>query len=128
MNVRRSAPAVALATAVACFVSPASATREIVVPSRVQVVATEFQLALSRRTIKSGRAVVELVNYGEDDHDLRMLRLARGAKMLKIRTVLPGDDAQLRATLAPGKFVLWCSIADHRKLGMEARLTVTKRT
>ncbi len=127
MSLRRSAAALALAGALAFVATPASATWERVVPARVQVAASEFEFTLSRRTIKSGPAIVELVNYGEDDHDLLLRRSARGAKTLRLRTVHPGDDASLRASLAPGTFVLWCSIADHRKLGMEARLTVTKR-
>lgn len=126
----RGAPAGALAAVAALgfLAAPASAIREVVVPARVQVVADEFSFQLSRRTIKSGPAIIELVNYGEDDHDLRMRRSARGAKTLQLRTVLPGQDARLRPTLAPGKFVLWCSIADHRKLGMQAFLTVSKRS
>ena len=127
MTVRRAAGVVALVATAACVATPALAKRSVVVPARVQVVATEFELGLSRRTIRSGLAIVELVNYGEDDHDLHLRRIARGAKTLKIPTVLPGDDARLRASLAPGRFVLWCSIADHRKLGMETRLTVSKR-
>jgi hypothetical protein len=96
-------------------------------PARVQVVAEEYSFALSRRTITSGRAVLELTNFGEDPHDLRLRRLARGAPMLKLREVEPGQQAELRARLAPGRFVLWCSLADHRARGMEARLTVVKR-
>ena len=126
MKRRRAAAALALTAALVLAVAPAWGRRDVVVPARVQVVATEFEFALSRRAIKAGPAIVELVNYGEDDHDLRMRRLARGAKTLKLRTVLPGDDARLRATLAPGHFVLWCSLGNHRELGMETRLTVKK--
>ena len=43
-------------------------------PARVQVVAQEFAFSLSRRTIKTGDAIVELVNQGQDAHDLRMKR------------------------------------------------------
>jgi uncharacterized cupredoxin-like copper-binding protein len=46
---------------------------------------------------------------------------------LTIADVGPSRQAQLRARLAPGRFVLWCSIGDHRERGMEARLTVNKR-
>jgi hypothetical protein len=95
-------------------------------PARVQVVAEEFTLTLSRRTLKTGPAIVELANFGEDPHDLKLRRQARGAPTLTIPEVGPARQAQLRARLAPGRFVLWCSIADHRQLGMEARLTVRR--
>jgi hypothetical protein len=95
-------------------------------PARVQIVAREFSLALSRRTIAAGPAVLELANFGEDPHDLKLRRQAAGARTLTIPEVGPARQRQLRARLAPGRFVLWCSIADHRELGMEARLTVRR--
>ena len=91
-------------------------------PARVQVVADEYSFTLSRRTIKAGPAIIELANFGEDPHDLRMRRMAKGAPTLKIDTVPPGEQGYLRAKLAPGRFLLWCSIDDHREHGMHAIL------
>jgi hypothetical protein len=107
------------------LVAPAPAARQPA-PARVQVVADEFTLALSRRTLEAGPAIVELANFGEDPHDLKLRRRARGAPTLRIPEVEPGHQAQLRARLAPGRFVLWCSVADHRQRGMRARLTVRR--
>jgi hypothetical protein len=97
-------------------------------PARVQAVAEEFSLTLSRRTIEAGPAIVELANFGEDLHDLKLRRRAPGAPTLTIAEVGPSRQAQLRARLAAGRFVLWCSIADHRQRGMQAHLTVKRRT
>ena len=120
--------AVVLACGLALVLAASASGRERVrIPARVQVSASEFQLTLSRRTIKAGPAIIELVNFGEDPHDLYLRRRARGARTLKIAETLPAKIRQLRATLSPGRFDLWCSIADHRKRGMEARLTVVKR-
>jgi hypothetical protein len=115
-----------LAAVLAAFlVAPAPAARQPA-PARVQVVADEFGLALSRRTLTTGPAIVELANFGEDPHDLKLRRQARGAPTLSIPEVEPGRQARLRARLAPGRFVLWCSVADHRQRGMSARLTVRR--
>lgn len=95
-------------------------------PARVQAAAEEFRLTLSRSTIRSGPAVVELVNFGEDEHDLRLRRLG-GTRTYGIRAVPPGGLGSLDARLAPGRFTLWCSIADHARRGMTARLTVRAR-
>ena len=115
-----------LATALlGVVVAPATAARKPA-PARVQVVAEEFSLTLSRQTIKAGPAIIELANFGEDPHDLKLRRLARGAPILMIREVAPARQVQLRVRLAPGRFVLWCSIADHRQRGMEARLRVRR--
>ncbi len=75
------------------------------------------------QSIRSGPAIVELVNYGEDEHDLRLRRIG-GTRTYRVGTVRPGGVARLETRLAPGRFVLWCSLADHRSRGMTARLTV----
>ena len=96
-------------------------------PSRVQVTAKEFFLALSRRSIASGPAIVELVNFGEDAHDLRLQRIG-GTRVYRTPVVQPGDYFDLEVTLAPGRYRLWCGIANHRALGMTAARTVRAPT
>lgn len=95
-------------------------------PARVQVVATEFQYELSRASVKSGRVIIQLVNYGEDPHDLYVKRIAENAKTFKTADVLPEKYTDLNLRLGPGRYQLWCSIADHRARGMRATLTVKK--
>ena len=114
-------PAVAIAL-VASFVPPAPAAMRP--PARAQVSADEFTLALSRSSIRSGPAIVELVNYGEDEHDLA-LRRAGGTRTYRIGIVQPGKTGALEKRLLPGRFTLWCTLADHRARGMRATLRVT---
>ena len=96
-------------------------------PRASQVSAVEFRLTLSRTTIRAGAAVVELVNYGEDDHDLLLRRTGSRAPALRIRTVPPGAARSREARLRPGRYALWCSLGDHRARGMTARLVVRAR-
>jgi hypothetical protein len=93
-------------------------------PARVQASADEFSLALSRQSIRSGSAIVQLVNYGEDDHDLALRRIAPGARTYRIGIVHPGRTGELSARLRPGRYRLWCTLADHRARGMTATLLV----
>ena len=93
-------------------------------PSRLQVTAKEYVYVLSRHAVKAGPAIVELVNFGEDPHDLHMQRLG-GGRVWKTPDVLPGDRYDLTVTLVKGRYRLWCAIADHRERGMTATLTVT---
>ena len=81
-------------------------------PARVQVLAQEFSFTLSRLTLAAAPAIVELVNRGEDAHDLRMQ---------------PGAHADREYNLLPGAYVLWCAVADHRQRGMTAKLVVRRR-
>ena len=93
-------------------------------PARVQVGADEFSFALSRQSVRSGPAIVQLVNYGEDEHDLALRRRAAGARTFRLRTTRPGGVRNLELRLAPGRYTLWCTLADHRALGMRATLVV----
>ncbi len=114
------------AATVAAAVLLAGAASATVNPARVQVSAQEFSYSLSRRTVVAGPAIVELVNFGQDPHDLRMERMD-GGRLWKTPLVFPGAYYDLNATLVPGRYRLWCSIANHRQLGMQAVLTVVAR-
>jgi len=92
-------------------------------PARVQVVAKEYSFGLSRLQVKHGAAVLELANFGQDPHDLRLQRV--GARHIAgLGVVAPGARAELSVNLAPGRYSLWCSVANHRQLGMRATLVV----
>jgi hypothetical protein len=92
-------------------------------PARALVSADEFTLTLSRPSIRRGPAIIQLVNGGEDDHDLA-LRRAGGSRTYRIGIVHPGAIGELDAPLRPGLFTLWCTLADHRGRGMRATLRV----
>ena len=94
-------------------------------PARVQVVAREYSLAPSRRLLKAGATIVELANFGEDPHDLRLQRIG-GTKVYGVPVQQPGHVADLSVKLAPGTYRLWCSLADHRARGMRATLVVRR--
>ncbi len=115
--IRSGAAALALAAAVAL---PALAGTH---PSRLQVSAREFNFALSKQSIRPGRTILELVNYGEDSHDLRLRRIG-GKRVYRLAETKPGNRSELDFRVAPGRYRLWCSIADHRQRGMSAVLTV----
>ena len=99
------------------------ATARSPLPSRMQASADEFTLAVSRSSIRSGPAIIELVNYGEDDHDLALRRVG-GTRTYRIGVVNPGRTGTLEARLRPGRFTHWCTLADHRSRGMQATLRV----
>ncbi len=101
---------------------PASAAAPI---SRVQVVAREFSLSLSRPSVKAGPAIVELANFGQDAHDLRLERVG-GTRVYGTRVVQPGAVYDLSLRLLPGRYRLWCSLGNHRALGMVATLVVKR--
>lgn len=120
------AAAAALA-ALALLLSAAAPAPAKTFPTRVQVTAKEFYYTLSGltgRSVKAGPAIIEFVNYGEDPHDMRVERVG-GTRVYGTPVLQPGSYYDLSVKLLPGKYELWCSIANHRQLGMEATLIVT---
>ena len=95
-------------------------------PGRVQVAADEFSLTLSRPWLRAGPAIVQLVDYGEDEHDLALRRQAVGARTFRIRATRPGGRRELELRLLPGRYSLWCTLAGHRASGMRATLLVRR--
>jgi plastocyanin len=92
---------------------------------RVQVVADEYGFSLSRVHVRAGTAIVELANFGQDPHDLRVQRV--GARHVAgTKVVASGERAELTVRLAPGRYSFWCSLADHRARGMRAIVTVAR--
>jgi hypothetical protein len=95
------------------------------VPARLGVSAQEFHLVLSRQSVKSGRVVIELDNTGQDMHDLRLRRIG-GKRTYVLPETKPGARYVREVALLPGRYRLWCSVADHAQLGMRAVLRVRR--
>jgi plastocyanin len=99
----------------------------IAAPARLQVTAQEYSLTLSRPSVKAGLAIVELANYGQDTHDLRVRQLGvKSPRTFGVAALAPGDTGDVQRKLVAGRYALWCSIADHRARGMRATLVVKK--
>jgi len=92
--------------------------------ARLQVSAREWLLRLSRPSIVAGLATIELVNAGEDGHDLHLRPADGGADLLAIDETQPGGVADRDVTLAAGRYTLYCSLPGHEAAGMRATLTV----
>ena len=76
-------------------------------PARVQVVAQEFRYSLSRTKVRSGRVIVELVNRGQDTHDLDIAPRGRDARLpLPGRPAGPGRRPRAEARPGPVQAVV----------------------
>ena len=63
---------------------------------------------------------------GEDPHDLWIHRLG-GIRYRTVGELGPGEQGEIELHLRRGsRYEMWCSIADHRDLGMEATLRVRR--
>jgi plastocyanin len=113
----------ALAVVAACaLAAPAGARQNQRVT--LQVAAREYSFVLSSDSIQEGRNTIELVNFGQDPHNLV---LRRGSKEVTSVLVPSGQRAQFQVTLKGGRYELYCSLLDHQALGMDTTLLVKKK-
>jgi hypothetical protein len=122
---RRLACGLATALAAALLASPAPGASG---PARLLVAGDEWDITLSRAKIARGRAQIEFMNRGEDDHDLRLRRISgsgsTGNPVARWAMTKPGELSSLSLRLRTGRYRLWCSLPGHRGLGMRATLRV----
>jgi uncharacterized cupredoxin-like copper-binding protein len=91
----------------------------------VSVAAREWSLTLSRPVVGAGNVTVELQNAGEDPHNLVVSPDDSSHDPLGIWEELPpGEHVRQSLPLAPGRYLLWCSLEGHEAAGMSVRLRV----
>ncbi len=96
-------------------------------PSRLLVTAREYGFTLSRPKVDAGASIIQLYNYGEDPHDMKMQRVG-GRTISELGEVEPGDTGRLDLKLRrKSTYTLWCSIPGHVELGMTATLKTSAK-
>jgi plastocyanin len=87
----------------------------------VQVVAKEFEFAVSPAQAKAGSVTFAVKNDGHAPHDFRI----RGEGLEQQTAMLQsGDTTQFTVELAPGTYGYQCTVGGHEQLGMKGTLTV----
>jgi plastocyanin len=95
-------------------------------PAAAQTVtATEadFDITLDQDALAAGDYEITVVNNGRAGHDLVVEQ--DGEDIAGTETIPPGGSATLTVTLAAGEYVFYCSIANHRTMGMELTVQVS---
>jgi plastocyanin len=75
--------------------------------------------------LQAGSDTIELINTGEDAHDLHLESLATHSTVLEVTPTASGGHARASAVLEAGEYRLYCSLANHAEEGMDKRLVVT---
>ncbi len=89
------------------------------------VTATEGEMfiELSEDSFSAGSYTFEVVNDGSATHDFVVER--DGADVAATESISPGSSTTLTVDLEPGEYVFYCSIGNHREMGMEVTVMVT---
>jgi plastocyanin len=82
----------------------------------------EMYIDLSEDAFTPGSYTIEVVNEGKATHDLVVER--DGEDVAATENIGPGESATLTVTLEEGDYVFYCSIGNHRAMGMATTVTV----
>ena len=93
-------------------------------PGGTTLTVTEWEYAINfvAFTIAPGTYTVEVVNHGKMSHNLNIK--GPGVDNWWSPTVSPGATTRLPVTLRQGTYELWCSIDNHKALGMDNHIQV----
>jgi hypothetical protein len=107
---------------------PTFAPEDLSNPHFLGAQAYEFGFTATKPSFElaAGVDTIELINVGQDAHDLHLESLSGGDQVLAIPETASRGNARASAILAAGEYRLYCSLDDHVSAhGMERRLLVT---
>lgn len=83
----------------------------------------DFSYELPQDTFSAGTYEITVTNRGNATHDLIVER--DGADVEGSDQIGPGESSTFEVTLEEGDYVFYCSVGNHRQMGMEVPVTVT---
>jgi uncharacterized cupredoxin-like copper-binding protein len=110
-------------TAEATPAEPAPGSAEAPQSQTVTATEGEMYIELSQDEFGAGSYTFEVVNEGSATHDFVIER--DGNDVAATDSIAPGDSTTLTYDLEPGEYVFYCSVGNHRSMGMEVTVTVT---
>lgn len=91
----------------------------------LHAVATEFAIEVAPSSAAAGEIDITLDNAGAVFHNLEVEDAAGEVMSSFLLEADPGVEAKGVVDLAPGTYVLFCSVPGHREAGMETSLIVS---
>ena len=82
----------------------------------------DFSISIGTSTLKAGPYLIKVENQGNATHDLIVEK--SGNRVAGTDPISPGSSGSLSVTLQPGNYVFYCSIGNHRAMGMETTIHV----
>jgi len=89
----------------------------------MNVTATEMAFQLDSDDVPAGEWTITLTNAGRMTHDLVVEQ--DGEDIARTDQIDRDGSTTLTVTLTPGRYVFYCSVGNHRAMGMAVDVTVT---
>lgn len=90
----------------------------------IPLIEKEFLLQPKELTLPAGEIAFLVKNQGAIEHNL-VLDGPGGKTVARLDSIEPGQDRRFAAKLAPGVYILYCSLPGHREAGMAGTVRVT---
>jgi plastocyanin len=89
----------------------------------LEVSSVDFSYELTEDTFAPGTYEITLTNEGDSTHDLVVER--DGEDVAASEQIGPGESSTFEVTLEEGDYVFYCSVGNHRSMGMEVPVQVS---
>jgi plastocyanin len=89
----------------------------------IEVSSVDFSFELPEDAFAAGTYEITLTNNGDSTHDLVVER--DGEDVAQSEQIGPGESSTFEVTLEEGEYVFYCSVGNHRSMGMEVPVEVT---
>lgn len=89
-------------------------------PSEVNVVLTEWGIAIESASVKTGMINFNVLNSGALEHNF----IVEGIEP-RVDMIFALEEDVLSLTLEPGTYLIMCDLPGHREAGMELEFVVT---
>ena len=103
--------------------SPASSEAPDEAGGTLTVTGVDFGYELDGTELAAGEYEIEFVNEGDASHNVVIEQ--DGEDVAESEVIGSGDTSSFTVTLEPGEYVFYCSVGNHRSMGMEVEVTVT---
>ena len=111
----------AVASLVAC--SAPSASNTAPADADLTINLADFMIDPSDVEVDGPMVTIEVTSDGPTPHNLTV-RDADGAVVMATEDLSAGDSETIGATVGPGTYTIFCSLAGHESLGMSGSLVV----
>lgn len=91
--------------------------------TQIVVSENEFSINVPNPPSAPGAYTFVVENSGSVSHDLVIE--GPGVESRRTPRIESGGSGELAVTLEPGSYTLWCSVGNHRELGMSTEFTVS---
>ena len=87
------------------------------------VTESEFTITLPSKTLSAGTYTFKVTNKGKYDHNLTVD--GAGVQDKATPTLAPGSTGDVTVTLQKGSYDFYCSVDNHKEMGMDVTVQVT---